>query len=123
MKARLMTVLALSVLIPTARADDPKDAVKTPDTPAGRLIAGWLGALGRGEPEGLQRFITEHYSKDVLAVGSAQQRAEGGIRLYQINGGAPEVAKIEGYSAHELVALVRFPVTESWLRVSVKVAP
>jgi len=44
MKARLMTVLALSVLTPLAGADDPKDAVKTPDTPAGRLLAGWLGA-------------------------------------------------------------------------------
>ena len=109
MKARLVTVLALSVLIPTARADDPKDAVKTPDTPAGRLLAGWLGALGKGEPEALQRFITENYSKDVLARGSAQQRAAGGIQLYQINGGAPELAGIERSSAHELVALVRSP--------------
>ena len=123
MKARLMTVLALSVLTPLAGADDPKDAVKTPDTPAGRLLAGWLGALGTGKPEAVQRFMTENYSKDVLARGSAQQRAAGGIRLYQINGGAPELARIERSSAHELVALARFPVTESWLRVSVKVAP
>src|SRR3954454_9954794 len=123
MKARLMTVLALSVLAALAGADDPKDAVKAPDTPAGRLLAGWLGALGTGEPEALQRFITENYSEDVLARGSAQQRAAGGIRLYQINGGAPELARIERSSAHELVALVRFPVTESWLRVSVEVAP
>ena len=56
MKARLMTVLALSVLTPLAGADDPKDAVKTPDTPAGRLLAGWLGALGTGKPEALQRL-------------------------------------------------------------------
>ena len=123
MKARLMTVLALSVLTALAGADDPKAAVKTPDTPAGRLLAGWLGALGTGKPEALQRFITENYSKDVLARGTAQQRAAGGIRLYQDNGGAPELARIERSSAHELVALARFPVTESWLRVSVKVAP
>ena len=36
MKARLMTVLALSVLAALAGADDPKEAVKTPDTPAGQ---------------------------------------------------------------------------------------
>ena len=58
MKARLMTALALSVLAALAGADDPKDAVKAPDTPAGRLLAGWLGALGTGKPEALQRFIT-----------------------------------------------------------------
>src|SRR5215468_7731604 len=110
MKARLMTVLALSVLASLAGADDPKAAVKTPDTPAGRLLAGWLGALGTGQPEVLQRFITENYSKDVLANGTAQQRAAGGIRLYQENGGPPELAGIERSADHELVALVRFPV-------------
>jgi hypothetical protein len=52
-----MTVLALSVLAALAGADDPKAAVKTPDTPAGRLLAGWLGALGTGKPEAIQRFI------------------------------------------------------------------
>ena len=56
MKARLMTVLALSVLTPLAGADDPKDAVKMPDTPAGRMLAGWLGALGTGKPETLERL-------------------------------------------------------------------
>src|ERR1700757_2433749 len=123
MKALLITVLALSVLTPLAAADDPKAAVKTPDTPAGRLLAGWLCPCAPGKPEALERFLTENYSKDVLARGSAQQRAAGGIRLYQENGGAPELARIERSAAHELVALVRFPVTESWLRVSVTVAP
>src|SRR5262249_50666127 len=123
MKARRMTVLVLLVLAALAGADDPKAAVKTPDTPAGRVLAGWLGALGTGKPEAVQRFITEHFSKDVLSRGTAQQRAAGGIRLCQDNGGVPELARIERSSAHELVALVRFPVTESWLRVSVKVAP
>src|SRR3954453_24108102 len=123
MKARLMTVLALSVLTPLAGADDPKAAVKTPDTPAVLPLAGWLGALGTGAPEALQRFISENYSKLELARGPAQQRAAGGIRLSQINGGAPELARIERSSAHELVALARFPVNESWLRVSVEVAP
>src|SRR5262245_38885504 len=106
MKAGLMPVLALSVSPPLAGAADPKAAVKMPDTPAGRLLAGWLGALGTGKPEALQRFLTENYSKDVLARGTAQQRAAGGIRLYQQNGGAPELAGIERSSAHELVALV-----------------
>src|SRR3954447_24243822 len=101
MKARLMTVLALSVLTPLAGADDPKDAAKTPDTPAGRLLAGTLDSLDTDEPEALQRFISENYSKDVLARGSAQQRAAGGIRLAQINGGAPGPARIERSLAHE----------------------
>src|SRR5437763_11055272 len=99
MKSWLMTVLALTVLTPLAGADDPKDAVKMPDTPAGRLLAGWLGALGTGEPEALRRFMTENYSRDVLARGSAQQRAAGGIRLCRDNGGAPELARIERSSA------------------------
>src|SRR3954471_4060695 len=120
MKARLMTVLALSVLTPLAGADDPKAAVKAPDTPAGRLLAGWLGALGTGKPEVLQRFLTENYSQAVLLLGSAQQRAAGGMRLCRDNGGVPELARIERSSDHELVALVRFPVTEAWLRVSVQ---
>ena len=81
MKAPLMTGLVLFVLTPLAGADNPKDAVKAPDTPAGRVLAGWLGALGTGKPEGLQRFFTENYSQDVLALGSAPQRAEGGLRL------------------------------------------
>ena len=62
--------------------------MKTPDTPACRLLAGWLGTLGTGKPEALERFITENYSKDVLARGTARQRAAGGIQLYQDNGGA-----------------------------------
>src|SRR5262249_54189997 len=74
-------------------------------------------------PEAVRRFIDENYSKDVLDRGSAQQRAAGGIRLFRTNGGAPELAGIERSSAHELVALARFPVTESWLRVSINVAP
>src|SRR5262245_18069856 len=122
MKARLMTVLILSILAALAGADDPKPIVKMPDTPAGRLLAGWLGALGTGKPETLQRFLTENYSKDVLARGTAQQLAAGGLRLCQENDGAPELSRIESSADHELVALVRFPVTESWLRVSVKVA-
>jgi CubicO group peptidase (beta-lactamase class C family) len=104
-------------------ADDPQAAVKAPDTPAGRQFAGWLGALGTGKPEALQRFFTENFSKGVLARGTAKQRAAGGLRLAQENGGTPELARIERSSAHELVALIRFPVTEAWLRVSVKVAP
>ena len=140
MKARLMTVVApvrpRRALRPRrhstgaddakatdAKATDPKATVKTPDTPAGRLLAGWLGALGTGKPEALQRFFTANFSKDVLARGTARQRAAGGIRLSQENGGTPELARIERSSAHELVALVQFPVTEAWLRVSVKVAP
>jgi CubicO group peptidase (beta-lactamase class C family) len=123
MKARLVTVLALLVLPALADADDPKAPVKMPDTPTGRLLGGWLEALSTGKPETLRRFFTENYSKDVLALGTAQQRATGGIRLCQENGGTPELAGIERSAAHELVALVRFPVTESWLRVSVNVAP
>jgi len=128
MKARLLTLVALVVVAPAvhaapAGADELKAAVKTPDTSAGRLLAGWLGALGTGKPEVLQRFFTENFSKDVLARGTAQQRAAGGLRLCQDNGGTPELARIERSSAHKLDALVRFPVTESWLRVSVKIAP
>ncbi len=123
MKPRLMTVLALSVLAAMANADDPQAAVKSPDTPAGRVLSGWLSALGTGKSEAVQQFLAENFSKDVLSRGTAQQRAAGGIRLCQDNGGAPELAGIDRSSAHELVALVQFPVTESWLRVSVKVAP
>jgi CubicO group peptidase (beta-lactamase class C family) len=129
MKARLMAVLALSVVaapsvhVALAGADDAQAAVKTPDTPAGRVVAGWLGALGTGKPEVVQRFLAANLSQDVLARGTARQRAAGGIRLCQENGGAPELVRTERSSAHELVALVRFPVTESCLRVSVKVAP
>jgi CubicO group peptidase (beta-lactamase class C family) len=122
MKVRLSTFLALSVLGAMAAGDDSKAVVTMPDTPAGRLLAGWLGALGTGKPEVLQQFLAENYSKDVLAVASAEQRAAGGMRLVQVNGGAPELAQIERSSEHELVALVQFPVTEGWLRVSVTVA-
>jgi CubicO group peptidase (beta-lactamase class C family) len=130
MKARRMTLLVFLVLsiltlvlTPLAHAADPATAVKMPDTPAARLLAGWLGALGTGNPEVLQRFFSENYSSDVLSRGTAQQRAAGGLRLCRENGGAPELAQIERSAADELVVLVRFPVTESWLRISVKVAP
>lgn len=123
MKTQLLTILALSILTPLACADEPKAAAKLPDTPAGRLVAGWLGALRTGNQETLQRFIAENYSKDVLARGTSKQRAAGGLRLCKINGGVPELVKIERSSAHELVALTQFPVTEVWLRVSAKVAP
>jgi len=116
-----MTFLAFFILATLAAADDPKAAVKMPDTPAGRLLAGWLGTLGTGRQESLERFITENYSEDVLARGTAQQRAAGGIRLFQNNGGAPELSEIESSSEYELVALAQFPVTELCLRVSVKV--
>jgi hypothetical protein len=52
-----------------------------PDTPAGRVLTGWLSALGTGNSETLQRFIAESYSKDVLARGTSKQRAAGGLRL------------------------------------------
>ena len=118
-----MIVLVMFALAALAGADEPKAAVQTPGTPAGGILAGWLKALGTGKPDAVQRFIAENYSDDVLARASAQQRAAGGIRLCQINGGAPELARIESSSAHELVALLQFPATESWFRVSVKVAP
>lgn len=115
MNTKLATTLALCALGSLACANDPKAATKLPDTPAGRRIAGCLDVLGTGKPEALQQYISEHYSQDVLAAGSAQQRAAGGTRLYRINGGAPELVRIERSTDHELVALVQFRVTEAWL--------
>jgi CubicO group peptidase (beta-lactamase class C family) len=123
MKILVNTVLALCVLTQLAGADGPSAAVETPDTPAGRRFAGWLSTLATGKPETLQQYISENYSQGVLARGSAQQRAAGGIRLYQINGGAPDLVRIERSSAHELVALIQFRVTEAWLRISIEVTP
>src|SRR5262249_39194148 len=134
MKVWVVSPLALFVLVALAverpravhaaptSAHDPK-AVKAPDTPAGRQLIGWLGALNTGKPETVQRFITENCSKEVLARGTAKQRAVGGIKLCLDNGGTPDLVRVERSAANELVALVQFPVTESWLRVSLKVAP
>ena len=83
MKSRLMTVLALFVLAALAGADDPQAAVKTPDTPAGRLFAGWLGAHRRASRKPSNLVITENYSKDVLSRGTAaagRRRGSGSVR-------------------------------------------
>lgn len=97
-----------------------EDAVKIPDTLAGKQFAAWLRTYNSGDKETLRQFVTSHYSKAALKKNPLEQRL-GALQMVYHDNHKLEVAKIERAADHEIEVLVRSPLTESWLHVSLKV--
>lgn len=97
-----------------------EDAVKIPDTPAGKQLAAWLKAYNSGDKETQRRFITSNYAASALKKDPIERRL-GGFQMVYYDNRRLELARIEKTADHEIEAIVRSPLTESWLRIAIKV--
>src|SRR5262245_61945307 len=97
-----------------------EDAVKIPDTPAGKQLAAWLKAYNSGDKETQRKFVASHYAAAALKKDPVERRL-GGFQMVYHDNRTLELAKIERAADHDIEALARSPLTESWLRISLKV--
>jgi CubicO group peptidase (beta-lactamase class C family) len=116
------TAIAAALLLAAGAARADEDA-KVPDTPAGRQLAGWLRAYNSGQVQEARRFIREHYARSAQqGKGEAARQLEGFNRLYGDNGPLTLV-RVEKATDEEVVAVLRSPLTEAWLRLTLRVEP
>src|SRR5262249_62102125 len=97
-----------------------EDAVKIPDTPAGKQLAAWLEAYNSGDKQTQRKFIASHYAAAALKKDPVERRL-GGFQMVYYDNRKLIMAKIERSTDHEIEALLQSPLTESWLRISLKV--
>jgi CubicO group peptidase (beta-lactamase class C family) len=94
--------------------------IKIPDTPAGKQLAAWLEVYNSGDKEKQRQFIASQYAAAALKKDSVGRRL-GGFQMVYYDNRKVVLAKIERSTDQEIEALVRSPLTESWLRISLKV--
>src|SRR5262249_23245099 len=73
-----------------------------------------------GDQETQRQFITRHFAAAALKKDPVERRL-GGFQMVYHDNRTLELVKIEQAADHEIEALVRSSLTESWLRVSLKV--
>src|SRR5262249_59452140 len=73
-----------------------------------------------GDQETQRQFITRHFAAAALKKDPVERRL-GGFQMVCHDNRTLELAKIEQAADREIEALVRSSLTESWLRVSLKV--
>lgn len=96
------------------------DTRSIPDTPAGKQLAASLKAYNSGDLEKERHFITRHFALAALKKQPVERHLDGFRMVYHDNR-TLELVKIEKTTDHEIEAVFRSPLTESWLRVSLKV--
>src|SRR5262249_29950510 len=114
--ASAVTLFGVFLACPGLAAED---AVKIPDTPAGKQLAAWLKAYNSGDQETQRQFVTRHFAAAALKKDSVERRLNGFQMVYHDNR-TLELVKIEKATDHDIEAIVRSKLTESWLRVSLK---
>jgi CubicO group peptidase (beta-lactamase class C family) len=91
-----------------------------PDTPAGAQLNAWLRVFASGDQDAYTRFISEQYSKALLAESPAEDRASRAARIW-LDARAFEIRRIETSSPHEITALAQASLTGLWFRLTLKV--
>ncbi len=99
--------LAVVAVTPVASAD-PQNARAMdqgwPDTPAGRVAAGWVEAFAGGE-EAMRDFLTAHVAKDSLKTRPLETRMRSYRNLHDRTGDLV-LAGIEASARHELTVVL-----------------
>lgn len=113
--------LNLAVAYAQATAVQSKQETTIPDTPAGRQLADFLGAINTGDINIIRNFITKHFDKSTLKQGPGSNLGEGLRFIYQDTGGV-SIYSVEKSTDLEIIVLTREKLTGDWGRFRVKVA-
>ncbi|MEP6742321.1 MAG: serine hydrolase domain-containing protein [bacterium] len=116
MKAIFLIILLL--LLPVSLIAQTKPVI--PDTPAGTQLKAWLRVFSTGDDAAFMKFISEHYSKALLAENDAAYRADRQARTYLDTRGF-DIRDIEKTSNEEIVVLAQSSLTGLWFRLTMKV--
>src|ERR1700733_1243975 len=103
-------VAALAVLI---AASSFANAAEIPDTPAGHVLAAWIGAVNSGDTAKLQAFIDTYHRKST---------PQGWLDLRQVTGDL-SVLKLEKNEPNDIVAIVGESLADDVLRAEYRLDP
>ncbi|MCA1850516.1 MAG: hypothetical protein LC672_05590, partial [Acidobacteria bacterium] len=113
--------LNLAVAYAQATAVQSKQETTIPDTPAGRQLADFLGAINTGDVNIIRNFIAEHFDKPTLKQRPAGNLGQGLSYIYKDTGGLG-IYRIEKSTDFEIIILTREKLTGDWGRFRVQVA-
>jgi len=91
-----------------------------PETVAGKQLKAWLSVFGSGNQETFIRFISEHYSKALLAEMAPVDRADRQARTYLDTRGFI-IREVEKTEELEISVLAQASLTGLWFRLTMKV--
>jgi len=118
---KIFAVIIFSLLITAVSVNaQTKPTVVIPDTPAGIQLKSWLRVFAAGDDQAFQRFISEHYSKALLAENDSAYRADRAARTYLDTRGF-NLRDIEKSTDNEIVVLAQSSLTDLWFRLTMKV--
>jgi CubicO group peptidase (beta-lactamase class C family) len=98
-----------------------KQEATIPETPAGRQLADFLGAINTGDINIIRNFITEHFDKATLKQRPAANLGQGLSYINKDTGGL-SIYRIEKSTDFEIIVLTQEKLTDDWGRFRVQVA-
>lgn len=124
MKAILVIILCFCLFPLSTRPSvaQTRSNVALPDTPAGKQLKAWLAVFDSGNDQAFKRFISDNYSKALLAQNDADYRADRAARTYLDTQGF-EIREVEKNTAEEIVVIAQARLTGLWFRLTMKVEP
>jgi CubicO group peptidase (beta-lactamase class C family) len=118
---KIILVIIFSLIIPAGSLTaQTKTAAVIPDTPAGLQLKEWLRVFASGDDAAFKLFVSEHYSKALLAENDATYRADRAARTYLDTRGF-NLRDIEKSTDDEIVVLAQSSLTGLWFRLTMKV--
>jgi CubicO group peptidase (beta-lactamase class C family) len=122
----MLLSVAIGRVVPLVAAETPAAAGSAaastvPDTPAGRQLTAWLRAFNTGKLETWRAFVAEEYAAAALQERSAADRAIGLAMVYDDTRGL-RVRRVERSTDREIAVMAQSPLTEAWVRVTLRVA-
>jgi CubicO group peptidase (beta-lactamase class C family) len=111
---RSAIVSLVSVFLAAIVIAQTNDAVKLPDTPAGKTFAAFLTAFNSGSLETMRRFHSER--------GGNDENADQDMNFYKQSGGL-KLSRVIQSSDYQIEVLVQTKNDDRWLRFTMGVAP
>jgi CubicO group peptidase (beta-lactamase class C family) len=93
---------------------------RLPDTPAGRQLAAWLAAFNSNDRETIRKFNLDHLAAPNLEQLKREGRTDLYWRVAEMSGGL-EIARVQNFSARDLVAEARMKRAGGWVRIELAV--
>ena len=97
--------------------------VALPDTPAGKMLKGWLETFNAGDVDARAKFIREHYSEAVLQGAPPERMARRGLEFREDVGGGFDLYKVTQSSDTEIKAVLQEKSGFGWAAIGIKVDP
>jgi CubicO group peptidase (beta-lactamase class C family) len=116
----VIIVCVVSLLVPVGSLNAQGPGLVIPDTRAGKQLKEWLQVFGSGDQEAFAHFVSEHFSKSLLAESNAIDRADRLARTYLDTRGF-DIRDMEKSADTEIAVLAQARLTGLWFRLTIKV--